>query len=111
MITDSCPSCHLPGDLDLSLAAWNTFSGNEGPSRYEGTWEFIECPKNFVDGPARLRVKVKFLIRFMTLQQEFELFLISKIYNNTKLIFRGDLLDGGMLFNLQITDLESKKLK
>ena len=69
MITDSCPSCHLPGDLDLSLAAWNTFSGNEGPSRYEGTWEFIECPKNFVDGPARLRVKVKCLIRFKTLKK------------------------------------------
>jgi len=57
MVTDSCPSCPYVGDLDLSNAAWDDVSGNEGPSKYDGTWEFIECPSNFKSGPMKLRMK------------------------------------------------------
>jgi len=57
MVTDSCPSCPYVGDLDLSTNAWNDVTGNEGFSKYDGTWEFIECPSNFKDGPMKLRMK------------------------------------------------------
>ena len=57
MVTDSCPSCPYVGDLDLSNAAWDDVSGNEGPSKYDGTWEFIECPSDFKTGPMKLRMK------------------------------------------------------
>ena len=57
MVVDSCPTCHAAGDIDTSTAAWNSITGNEGFSRYEGTWEFVECPSNFVTGNAGVRVK------------------------------------------------------
>ena len=57
MITDSCPSCPGIGDIDVSYAAWNTITGQEGFSRYDGAWEFVECPLSFVQDVARLRIK------------------------------------------------------
>jgi len=57
LVVDSCPSCPNPGDIDLSLAAWNAVTGNQSPSRYDGTWEFVECPSSFVKGNTKLRFK------------------------------------------------------
>jgi hypothetical protein len=33
MVVDSCPSCPHSGDLDLSNSAWDSISGNQGPSQ------------------------------------------------------------------------------
>ena len=57
MVTDSCPSCPYVGDLDLSTDAWNGVTGNADFSKFDGTWEFIECPSNFKTGPMMLRMK------------------------------------------------------
>ena len=57
MATDSCPSCPIIGDIDLSNQAWDDVTGNEGPSRYEGSWEFVECPQNFLAGDTKLYIK------------------------------------------------------
>jgi len=57
MVTDSCPSCPYVGDIDTSTDGWNDLTGNEGFSKYDGTWEFIECPSNFKTGPMTLRMK------------------------------------------------------
>ena len=57
MVTDSCPSCPYAGDLDLSTDAWNDVTGNAGFSKFDGTWEFIECPSNFKTEPMMLRMK------------------------------------------------------
>merc|ERR1712176_283394 len=58
MVTDSCPSCHILGDLDLSNAAWDEVTGNETPSRYDGSYEFVPCPDEFLaNGKTRLRFK------------------------------------------------------
>ena len=57
MVTNSCPICPNVGDLDLSNAAWDDVTGNEMYGRYDGTWEFIECPSNFKSGPMKLRMK------------------------------------------------------
>lgn len=56
MVTDSCPPCSQ-GDIDVSYEAWDKISGYQGPSRYEGTWDFVECPKSFVQGLTRMRFK------------------------------------------------------
>jgi len=70
MVTDSCPSCPYVGDLDLSTNAWNDVTGNEGFSKYDGTWEFIECPSNFKQGPMKLRFKGGTSIWWYALQPE-----------------------------------------
>ena len=57
LVTDSCPSCPYVGDIDTSTAGWNDLTGNEGFSKYDGTWEFIECPSNFKTGLMKLRMK------------------------------------------------------
>jgi len=57
MVTDSCPSCPNAGDLDLSTDAWNKVTGNEGFSKYDGTWEFVDCPSSFKSGAMKLRMK------------------------------------------------------
>lgn len=57
MVVDSCPSCPYVGDIDTSTAGWNSITGNEGFSKYDGTWEFVECPSSFVSGPLQLRFK------------------------------------------------------
>ena len=46
MVADSCPECHS-GDVDSNLAVWNSVTGNESPSRFDGSWEFVECPPAF----------------------------------------------------------------
>ena len=56
MITDSCPPCHR-GDIDLSYGAWDSISGKQAPSRYDGTWDFVECPDWMVKGNSRFRFK------------------------------------------------------
>jgi len=58
MLTDSCPSCPIIGDIDLSNAAWDAVTGNEGPSRYDGTWEYVDCPSEFASGNTKMRFKV-----------------------------------------------------
>ena len=57
MVVDSCPSCPYVGDIDLSYSAWDAVTGNESPSKYDGTWEFVECPSAFLTGPLKLRFK------------------------------------------------------
>ena len=63
MVTDSCPGCPNAGDLDLSKNAWSDLMGSNyaincfPAGHYAGTWEFIECPANFVKGPMKLRMK------------------------------------------------------
>ena len=57
MVTDSCPSCPYVGDIDTSTAGWNDLTGNEGFSKYDGTWEFVECPSTFKSGTMKLRMK------------------------------------------------------
>merc|ERR1712130_31717 len=57
MVTDSCPSCPHKGDIDLSYSAWDDVSGNEGHSRYDGSWEFIPCPDNYLSGNTKLYLK------------------------------------------------------
>ena len=46
MVADSCPECHS-GDVDSNLVVWNSVTGNESPSRFDGSWEFVECPSAF----------------------------------------------------------------
>ena len=57
MIVDSCPTCTGGGDIDTSTAAWNSITGDEAVSRFEGTWDYVECPARFVSGSTRIRVK------------------------------------------------------
>jgi expansin (peptidoglycan-binding protein) len=47
MVTDSCPECHA-GDLDLSNGAWDKITGNASPSRFKASWNYIQCPLNFM---------------------------------------------------------------
>ena len=46
MVADSCPECHA-GDVDSNLLVWNSVTGSESPSRYDASWEFVECPSGF----------------------------------------------------------------
>ena len=57
MVVDSCPTCHDFGDIDTSTAGWNSITGDEGVSRYDGTWEWVECDSDFVTGKTKLRLK------------------------------------------------------
>ena len=57
MLTDSCPSCPQLGDIDLSNAAWDSVTGNDGASRYDGSWEYIDCPSEFASGNTKMRFK------------------------------------------------------
>jgi len=57
MATNSCPSCPHAGDIDLSNDAWDVVSGFESHSRYDGSWEFIPCPDNFLSGNTKLYIK------------------------------------------------------
>ena len=57
MVVDSCATCPSYGDIDTSTAGWNSITGNEGVSSYDGTWEWVECDSDFVTGNTKLRVK------------------------------------------------------
>jgi expansin (peptidoglycan-binding protein) len=54
MVTDICPECKF-GDLDLFTETYNTIIQDQ-PDRKFTTWNFIECPNNFVDNNIQLRV-------------------------------------------------------
>ena len=56
-VVDSCPSCPYVGDIDTSTEGWNSLTGSEAFSKYDGTWEFVECPETYVTGPLKLRFK------------------------------------------------------
>jgi len=57
MVVDSCPTCPHVGDINTSTAGWNDITGNERPSRFDGTWEYVECPASYASGTTHLRVK------------------------------------------------------
>jgi len=58
MVLDSCPTCHQYGDLDLSSGAWNDVTGNDAYSRYDGSFEWVPCPDEFLSGNvSKLRFK------------------------------------------------------
>ena len=46
MVADSCPECNA-GDVDSNLLVWDSVTGNESPSRFDASWEFVECPPAF----------------------------------------------------------------
>ncbi|CBY18773.1 unnamed protein product [Oikopleura dioica] len=49
MVVDMCPDAQcLQGHLDLSPGTWNDVTGSEDPSKYDGSWEFVECPSEFL---------------------------------------------------------------
>ena len=50
MVTDSCPTCHGAGDLDLGQGAWDEVTGGDYPSRFDGSYEFVPCPTDFING-------------------------------------------------------------
>jgi len=50
MVADSCPECSA-GDVDSNLLVWNSVTGNEPPSRFDASWEFVECPSAFRPKP------------------------------------------------------------
>jgi len=60
MITDACPYCKA-GDISLSNAAWYALQGEASFYSFQGTWEFVECPNEFVnateDGSPMIRFK------------------------------------------------------
>jgi len=57
MVVDSCPTCHNFNDVDTSTLVWNTISGNEAPSMYTGSYEYVKCPSGFISGTTKLRFK------------------------------------------------------
>ena len=58
MVTDSCPTCHIAGDLDLSYNAWDEVTGEDEHSRYDGSYEFVPCPDEFLwSGGPQMRFK------------------------------------------------------
>ena len=50
MVTDSCPSCQGSGDLDLGEGAWDEVTGGNSPDRFDGSYEFVPCPTEFING-------------------------------------------------------------
>ena len=41
----------------FSNTAWDTVTGQESPSRYDGTWEYVDCPTDFASGEPKMRFK------------------------------------------------------
>ncbi|CAG5105612.1 Oidioi.mRNA.OKI2018_I69.chr1.g2287.t1.cds [Oikopleura dioica] len=52
MVVDTCPDATCKQNhLDLSPSTWNEVTGDESPSLYDGSWEFVECPSEFLSSP------------------------------------------------------------
>lgn len=54
IVADLCPECKF-NDLDMFKTTWDTLM-QITPSRQKISWEFIECPDNFVNGNVQLRI-------------------------------------------------------
>ena len=62
-VADKCPrthnekpySCYHVADMDVSVKGYALLTGGEYGNRLQATYEFIECPKDFADGPTKIR--------------------------------------------------------
>ena len=43
--------------IDTSSAGWDDITGNEPKSEFDGTWEFVDCPDEFLTDKTRIRIK------------------------------------------------------